>query len=151
MKTEDLKPAAFDINSIDSLDESQMEVIHKGRPTGWFWTIAGPGHERTIAQSNRILNESMVASRAMEQARANGKKWKPVSETVEELREKNVKFICERVLGWSEVNLDGKPYPFSVENLAKLVRDPRKVELVIQVLDFINDEKSFTRTSATAS
>jgi hypothetical protein len=44
--------------------------------------------------------------------------------------------------------MDGKDYPFSVENARALLLDRRKGQLLIQALEFLGDEQSFGKRSA---
>lgn len=141
--------AAFDLSEMDTSDEAIMEVLNKGRPTGWLWTFAGPGHPRAIAQAKRLGQENLNEARRRSQTIANGKKWTEPVESVDELRARNANFVAERVLGWSEVMLNGKPFPYSHQAAVELLMDPRKAELMVQALEFLGDEKSFTRSSAT--
>jgi len=144
-----MSPATFDISELDSAEEAVMEVMSNGLPTEWKWTFAGPGHPNAAAQSNRIARESLAKARAKEQAQTNGKKWKGGPEqSPDELREDNVSFVLERLLGWSEITMNGEPYPFSQENARKLLMDRRKGALLQQSLEFIFDDNSFTQRSA---
>jgi hypothetical protein len=141
--------ANFDLSELDSADEAEMEVMANGQPTGWLWKFAGPGHPQAIAQSNRISREQLAKQRAKEQTLANGKKWKSESQSPDEVRDSNVSFVIERLLGWSDITMGGEPYPFNQENARKLLVDRRKGALLQQALEFVFDDNSFTRRSAT--
>ncbi|MCE7028478.1 hypothetical protein [Jiella avicenniae] len=138
----------FDLDQIDAADEAEMRVIANGNPTEWIWRFAGPGHDRTIAQTNRLSRERLHRDREQEQARVNGKKWKAPDESVDEIRERNVKFVTDRLLGWSPVKMGGEDYPFTPENAKKLLLDRRKSALLVQALEFLGEDQSFTKTSA---
>jgi hypothetical protein len=139
---------SFDLSSFDAVDEAEMEVYANGQPTGWKFRIAGPGHPKTIEQSNKLAKERLRREKEQEQARINGKRWKAPDESVDEVLERNVNLVVDRLLGWSPVTMDGKDYPFSVENARALLLDRRKGQLLIQALEFLGDEQSFGKRSA---
>jgi len=153
---------SFDISEIDSGDTAEMRVIASGKPTNWIWVFAGPGHDRTIAQSNRLSLEALHDQQAKEQAQVNRKKWHPRDESIDERIAANVKLITERLLDWylvddkgeqldEQIKLSGTSYPFSEENARKLLIDPRKWALLQQSLEFLGDNDSFMQRSAANS
>lgn len=141
------KSSEFDLSDLDSMDESSMTVTSNGKLTDWVWKFAGPGHPQTIAQTERLSRERLHREAQQEQARVNGRKWKAPEESIDELRERNARFITDRLLGWSAVKLQGAPYPFTPENAKKLLLDPRKSSLLIQALEFLGDDQAFTQRS----
>lgn len=140
--------SGFDLDQLDAADEATMTVVANGALTDWSWTFSGPGHPKTVEQSNRLSRERLHEERQKEQARANGRKWKAPEETVDEVRARNVGFVVERLIGWSPVKMGGKDYPFTSENARALLLDPRKGGLLIQALEFLGEEASFTPRSA---
>lgn len=149
--TADTALPAFDIESLDAIDQADMVVLSDGRPTSWIWTFAGPGHPKTVALANKVSRERLRKEQEQEQARVNGRKWKGDEETPDQLKERNADFIVERLLGWSPVKFGGEPYPFTTENARKLLLDPRKGALAMQALEFLADQRSFTKRSSTDS
>jgi len=145
-------PAIFDISAFDTQDVSEMTVMDpvSGKPTTWKISFAGPGHEVTIAQSNEIARKSLADAKMKEQARVNGKKWKGEDKTPEEARQENADYFTARMLAWTPVKINGADYPFSRENAAKLLLDPRKGGLYNQILEFLRDDDAFMKRSATA-
>lgn len=137
----------FDIDAINSEMEAEMYVMAGGQVTDWAWRFAGPAHERAVAQNNRVSREQLTKRRLQEQAQVNNKKWKAPEQTPDELLQDNVNFVCERLLGWSEVKMAGEPYPFSEENARKLLSDRRKGALLQQAIEFILDDNSFMQRS----
>ena len=144
-------PAAFDLSDLDASDEAVMQVEANGKPTGWYWTFAGPGHPKSIEQGNRIAKERLRKEAAQEQAVVNGKKWKADENTVDEALARNVRIVTDRLLGWSPIQVGGRDYPFTIENANALLMDRRKGQLLLQALDFLGDESSFTQRSAKTS
>src|SRR5690554_662126 len=145
MTKEQVAAGSFDLSAVDAADESVMQVVVNGEPVDWHWRFAGPGHPKTIEQSNKLAKERLRREKEQEQARINGKRWKAPDETVDEVLERNVNLVVDRLLGWSPVTMDGKDYPFSVENARALLLDRRKGQLLIQALEFLGDEQSFGR------
>ena len=145
---EENKPIEIDIADIDAADESDMAGVVNGKLTTWVWTFAGPGHPKGIAQSNRLARDRLHEDKEKEQARVNGKKWKADEETPDEMRKKNVNYVVERLLRWTPIKLNGEVLTFSPENAMKLLLDPRKISLLIQALEFLNEDKSFIKRVA---
>jgi hypothetical protein len=147
MKTVDA--AEFSDSDFNAADEADMAIVVNGKITTWIWTFAGPGHPKTVDQSNRIARERLHRDRQQEQARVNGKKWVAPEETVDETRARNVQQIVERLIRWSPVKINGEDYPFTPENATKLLSDHAKVGLYIQSLEFLAADNSFTPRSET--
>lgn len=142
---------SFDLDEFASVDEAELIIRRPdGTPTPWVWIIAGPAHSKTLALEKRLGEEELARTRAQEQARVNGKKWKGESETVEEVKRKNFSIIAERVLGWrpAEIMMDGEPLPCTKENIIKVLSDhSRGGTLVRQLNEFFNEEKAFSKRS----
>lgn len=142
---------SFDIDQLDAADEATMTVVANGALTTWVWTFAGPGHSKTVEQANRMSREALHEKRQKEQAQANGRKWKAPEESVDEVRAKNVNFVVERLIGWTGAKRGGEDFAFSTEAARALLLDPRKGALLVQALEFLGEESSFTQRSVTAS
>ena len=142
-------PAAFNLDDLAAIDQSELNIKSRdGRPTGWIWTIAGPGHPQTVALSDRLTREGFARSRTQEMARVNGKKWKGDDETADDLVRRTAEALAGRVLDWSPVSFHGKDYPCSKENIVTILLDPARGDtLVTQLAEFIADEKSFMKRS----
>lgn len=139
----------FDISTLEAVDTADMVVFSNGQPTSWVWTFAGPGHPKAVELSNRLSKERLAKEAEQEQARVNGRKWKADVETPEETAERNANYIVNRLLGWTDVKFAGQPYPFTPDNARKLLLDPKMGMLVIQALEFLTEQKSFTKRSVT--
>jgi hypothetical protein len=139
--------ASFDLSDLDSADEAVMEVLANGKPTGWTWTFAGPGHPKTIELSNRFARDRLRREKEQEQAQVNGKKWKAPDESPDEVLDRNVSLVAARLLGWSPIQMNGADYPFTQENAKALLMDRRKGQLLVQALEFLGDEMVFTKRS----
>lgn len=140
--------APIDLDDIDTLDEATMNVVLGGQPSGWLWTFAGPGHPKAIEQANRLARERLRRDGAIERARNNGKPWKEEIETPDQIRAKNIAFVVERLLGFTPAKINGELVEFAPEAAAKILGDPRKGTVIQQVIEFLADEKSFSRRSA---
>lgn len=140
--------AELSMDELSAADTADMTVEVNGKTTSWVWTFAGPGHPKTIEQSNRLSRERLQRDRQIEQQQLNGKKVKLPDESVDEVRERNVMQIVERLVGWSPVKIDGQDYPFTPERAKALLIDPRRVGLLTQSLEFLSDLGSFTKRSA---
>ena len=143
--------APLNLDPFKSVDKAEMKVLSAaGEPTGWVWTIAGPGHPNTIALEDEILDKSLEEGRAKEAARVNGKKYKPPHKTSEDIRRENAEAAASRVLGWKPdtVTLSGETLKFSKESVVKALRDPDYGgELTRQLTEFFKSEDSFSGRS----
>lgn len=144
-------PDTLDL-SLDSLADASiatMNLVVGGRPSGWLWQFAGPGHEKHTAQQNRLSRERLHRERLIEQARVNGKKWVSIEQTPEEVRADNIAYVIERLVGWSAIRIDGEEFPFSEENAKAILSDPKRLNVLTQALEFLSADSSFTQRSAT--
>jgi hypothetical protein len=148
MKTADAAAVEFNDADFNAADEADMAVVMNGTVTTWVWTFAGPGHPKTVEIENRAAREQLRNQHQVEQQRLNGKKVKLPEQTVDEIREKNVDWIVDRLLRWSPVRINGDDYPFSAENARALLSDRKKVALFAQALEFLTADDSFTQRSA---
>lgn len=149
MENQTALPGDIDIADLDAADEAEMAVAVNGTVTTWVWRFAGPGHPKSVEQSNRLGRQRLFEDRERDQARVNGRKYKAREETPDEVRGRNVAVVVDRLLGWSPARLNGETLTFSPEAATKLLADPRKVALLNQALEFLGDEKAFTKRSAT--
>lgn len=141
----------FDLDDLAAIDQAELEIkTRDGRPTGWKWFIAGPGHPQAVELGNRIGRENMARAKAQEMARVNGKKWKGDDETSEEAMRRTAENLAGRLLGWSPIKMHGEDYPFSHANAVALFLDRARGDtLVTQLTEFISDEKAFMKRSGT--
>lgn len=142
-------PAAFDLDNLAAIDQAELNIKSRdGTPTGWIWTIAGPGHPQTIALNDRLTKEGFSRAKAQEMARVNGKKWKGDDDTADQVVRRTAESMAGRILGWSPVTFHGKDYPFTTENAVAIFLDPTRGDtLFAQLAEFIGDEKSFMKRS----
>ncbi len=138
----------FDLADLDTADTAEWNVTHDGKEIGWVWIFAGPGHQATIDLGNRLAKKNLAVRKAQEQAQVNGKKWKPDDEDPEQIRKENASLITSRLLGWTEINLGGKPFPYTPENALSILLDRKKSFLMAGALEFLADDKSFMTRSA---
>jgi hypothetical protein len=134
-------------------DQTEIEIMWPGgtEGTGWFLTIAGPGHEKSRALADAIGKRILRREAQIEAASFNGRKYKPPEVDIEERRRENVANVCARILGWRGLTDDaGAEIKFSEEQALKIFLDPAFGWAYNQVSDYLNDERSFTRRSATA-
>jgi hypothetical protein len=142
-------PAAFDLDDLAAIDQAELNIKRRdGAPTGWIWTIAGPGHPQTIALTEKLTKEGFARSKAQEMARVNGKKWKGDDDSADDIVKRTADALAGRVLGWTPVTFHGKDYPCTKENVVAILLDPARGDtLVTQLAEFIADERSFMKRS----
>lgn len=142
----------FDLAEFDPIDEAQMVVKNpkSGQPTTppWVWTFYGPSHPKTIELINEVSREAMRDERLKEEARVNGRKWKGDERSVNEVRERNLRRIVGRVKSWTPVLIEGETLTYSPEATLKLLLDYRRSWLFKQISDFLGDDETFMKPSA---
>lgn len=139
---------SFSLDAFEASDTGKMQVLDAaGNPTGWFWEFAGPGHPKTEALNNRLARERLHKSAQIEQTQVNGRKWKAEEEIPDAVRAKNIADLVARIVGWSEVIIGDKPFPFSPENATEFLSHPKRVGVLTQAMEFVASEKSFTPRS----
>lgn len=146
-----VKVASFDsFAAFASADTADMTVVVNGRPTEWQWIFAGPGHDKTLAQTERLSKERLHEGKAIKQAQINGKKYTVAEETPAEKRKENIDYVVERLVGWTPVVIGGEDYAFSEANARALLSDPKNPDLLTQALEFLFADSSFMKRSATS-
>lgn len=131
-------------------DTADLEILKPGRTegTGWFITIAGPGHPQTIALNDDERKRGVRRAQQIESAQINGRKWKGEDEDADEVRRRNVERVVRRIVSWTPVDIGAGPVEFAPDTATALFLNPRMDWVVVQILEFISDERSFTPRSA---
>lgn len=139
------KIAQISLEQIDAAETATLRILIGGMDSEWDWTFAGPGHPKTLELNQRLFREGQQRDRAAMRNRGG-----IVEESLEEARRRNITPIAARVIGWSDVEVGGKPLPFSEAAALDILLDPKKVEILRQVQDFLTAEDSFRQRSAKA-
>jgi len=140
---------AFDIDELRSSDTAELNMVKPsdGTLSGWVWTLAGPGHPATIEQANQAARQSLRIAKKKEEAAVSRKKWIEPDRTPDEVREENARAFAARVLGWTPATIKGEIYPFSTENVVKLLLDPNCGRVYVQLLEYFGADDSFMARS----
>lgn len=147
-KTTSAKKAAFDITKLASLPEADMEIMDAdGHGTGWIWTFAGPGHPITVEADRRQGQRFLDREAEKERAQTNGRKWKGDAPKIDERRASGIEYVVSRLLRWSDIEMNGKSFPFNKENAMQICSDPNYNLVYEQANAFLLAEKSFTKRS----
>lgn len=152
MKTQEPAAVAVDLSAFQPADVGVLMVLQpgSGQPTGWAITFAGPSHDKTLAWANTNAREELRRQAQLEAQIRNGRKIKPEETDVEQVRRENVARVVARIVDWTPVRLDpaGSAVSFTDQAATELFLDPRFGWVYLQALEFLNDERSFTRASA---
>lgn len=120
--------------------------------TGWHIDVLSSASPKAVAYSRAQSERSLRRQALVEAQQQNGRKAKPDDRTVDDVRQENIAFAVSRVCGWGPVTIpelgDGE-LPFSDENAARLFALPAYGWVYVQLLEFMADERNFTRPSAT--
>lgn len=129
----------------DPADESELVIVNPttGEPTTWVWKIAGPGHAKTQELRRKSEREALQERRLLEQAQANGKKWKAPERTPEDEFRRFTEAIAQRVLHFTPAEIAGQRYDYSPEACRTLLADPRRAWLRKQLTDYLLADESF--------
>ena len=114
---------------------SKMEVVHPatGVPTGVTITIAGVDSKTYQEAQHRIANKRM--------RRMNSRGSMKFALTSEEVELESIELLARCTLGWEEVDWEGDPLKFSLENAKMLYTE--LLWLREQVVAFMEDRANF--------
>lgn len=138
------------LSAMRAVDQSDLEILANGEPTGWVITLAGPGHPKTVALHDDVGRRVLHREAQKEQAQVNGRKYKAVETDIGARRRENVADVVARIIDWKGLNDDGAEIKFSADEAVKILLDPALGWAFQQVRDYLDDERSFMRRSATA-
>lgn len=146
----------LDLSAAVPVDVDVLEIKYPGseKATGWKIELAGPGHAKTVAASRDIARDALKKSKAIEQANANGRKYKADEETPDDLARKNVTLIVQRIIGWSPdplfKQISETPIAFSQAAALDMLLRPDMGWVLSQIADFLRSDAAFTQASATS-
>ena len=145
--------ALFDLSALRAVDSIDVEIKHPATldPTGWIWTLAGPGHPQTLDFAERAQRKRLHEDRMKEQSRVNGKKWRGDEKDPDEIRQENIAGIAARVTNFTPVALDGAEITYSQEAATRLLLDPTFGWLLGQIVDALTADDGFFQKSGGAS
>lgn len=143
---------AIDLSAILPADTSVLEILKPGgtEGTGWLITFAGPGHAKTVAWTTEQSRRNLRKEAQREAQRENGRKIKPDERDPDDVRRENIGWVVARIVDWTPVKLGGAPIAFSEAAAMDLLMKPEMGWAYVQMVDFLADERSFTRRSETA-
>ncbi len=140
--------SGFSLDDFKLLNEGTLDLKNvRGEPSGWVWTFAGPGHPKTVAADERAAKHALHVINEQEKIRVNGKRYKGSDDTLDDVRDRNIGYMIERLLGWSDgMTVDGQPFVCTPENARSILLNPG-LGVYEQVNGYLTDEKSFTPRS----
>lgn len=139
----------MDMQDLRSVDQTEIELMRDGEPTGWFVTIAGPGHPKAMALADALGKRALRREAQIEAANVNGRKYKPPEVDIEERRRENVANVVARIVDWRGLTDNGAELRFSEETGVKVLGDPALGWAYGQIVDYLADERSFTKRAST--
>lgn len=132
-----------------------LEIRHKDTHelTGWKITLAGPSHPKTLEVRDRQTDRYLQREQEKEKAIVNRRKYKGGGPDVHAVRLQHAEDTAARILDWVPVDLDdGRGViHFSEAAAIEMLLDPDLIWVANQIQDYFDDEKSFTKASATTS
>ena len=135
-----------DLMHLEASDTAALEVLHPvtsdpiigtdNKP--WTIDFAGPAHPKAIEQKNSVIRKALKETRKGK----NADDKEPDDVTAE-----GVKFLVDRILGWTPIQFGGKPLEFSPKAATDLLSNPKFEWLYRQCNKFLADEASFIKRS----
>jgi hypothetical protein len=149
-KGNDMKDDAIDIGGMIPQDESVREIMKPGglEGTGWMITLAGPAHAKTQAWTLENSRKALRRQQQIEAAQVNGRKFKPEDRDVADARRENVEWVVSRIVDWTPVKIGPETFPFSDAKAVELLSRPTMGWAFSQIVEWIGDERVFTKGSA---
>lgn len=143
---------AIDIGGFIPQDETVKEIMKPGgiEGTGWMITLAGPAHPKAIAWTDEMSRRNLRKQQQIESQQANGRKVKPDDRDVDDVRRENVGFAVSRITTWTPVKIGAETFVFSDTVAIDLLCRPSMGWAFMQIMEWIGDERSFTKDSAKA-
>lgn len=146
---------AVDLTAFMPADTATLDVIAPDgvTSTGWRIEFAGPSHPKTVESNNEVLRRQLRRQSQLEAQQANNRKVKVEEKDPEEMRRENVRWVVARMLGWTPVlirSIQPEPIGFSPEVAMSLFVRPEMGWAFSQIVDFLGNERSFTRASGGA-
>jgi hypothetical protein len=154
MDTQNTGGIAVDLTAFIPQDVAVLNVLRAGgiEETGWKITFAGPSHPQTLAWSEASARKNLRRQAQIEQAQVNGKKFKAEEREPDDVRRENIAYVVARIVDWSPVRLGpGEPILFSPAAATELLLRPELGFVYTQALEFLGEERSFTKGSAKPS
>ena len=145
-------PKGVSLAALKAVDQTEIEILWPGgtEGTGWFVTLAGPGHPKSIAISEAAGKKSLRRQAQIEAATINGRKYKPAEVEVEEQRRENVENVVGRIVDWRGLTGDnGEAVHFTEDAAVAMFMDQSLGWAFWQIVEAFGDERSFTKRSAT--
>ena len=145
---------AIDLSFVMPLDAITREILAPdGTPTGWKMMLAGPSHPAAVEWSNEQARKRLRDEQQQRAAQANGRKVKIDNRDLEDVRRESVGWVISRILDWAPAirlpMFPGEEFAFSKANAERVFLDPNMAFALNQIVDWLNDERSFTKSSAT--
>lgn len=136
----------------DTIDY-QVKYPGTDKPTGWVITLAAAHHEKAQRYARQKAEREIRKAQAIEQSQYNFKKVKVEERSLEDTRRENVMFVVSRIIGWNPVSFPGinggNAIEFSDDAALDLLLNPKLGFVFSQLVDVINDDRSFMPRSVT--
>lgn len=138
-------------------DTGMLHTVFPGtnKRTGWNIVIAGPGHPKSIALSNEKERERLQKAQQIERAQVNGRKWKgDEDKQPQDSRREFISDLVGRIVSWTPVNFGDGAVEFAEGDVSApkraidLLVQPKMGPYVGQIVDYLLDERSFMKGSA---
>ncbi|ODT22218.1 MAG: hypothetical protein ABS35_15310 [Kaistia sp. SCN 65-12] len=144
-----------DLSGIVPVDSISYEILKPGSTegTGWFIELADASHEQAVAWSNEQTRKGLRRQSQLEALQLNGRKIKPEDKDPVEQKRDNIGWVVSRIIGWNPVKLSfisPDPIQYSEKAAFDVLSHPKMGFALIQLVEVISDDRSFTKASATS-
>ena len=143
-------PAVVDLTADIPLMRAELAIMKPGTatPTGWVWTMCGPAHPKRLAYQEAQSRERIHKAAMIEQAQANGRKYKPEEKKTAEANLDGVRWMVSNIETWTPVKIGDETIAFSDDAATKLLMRPEMGWAFFQAVEFVQAERSFMPPSA---
>lgn len=133
---EEAQRKTMDLATFTQHETAEYELeTPAGEATGVRFLLAGPNHPARKARDRKVL------ARGLREFNRAGKR--KLDEDPDEIVAQHTDFLVTCVLGWSALEIDGKPVAYSGEAARELFEDPRFEWVRGQVTGALNDLTRF--------
>ncbi len=138
-----MNPNAFDLDAYEDTTTADVTIKDPatGAPSSAVITLAGPEHP----SRKKIDFDRQRRMRAVLQKTGKLQLQDPEEDEADE-----VDMLVACTLGWSGMNIGGKPLEFSTQASRDLYSDPKRRWLRAQVVTALGEREAFIKRSATA-
>jgi hypothetical protein len=133
----------MDLSRIVEQDSADYELLHptERTPLGVIFILAGPEHEK---------RKAIVINFARDLRKRIGRTGKFMLEDPAGDEDRETDYLVAATLGWKDLEVEGKPLPYSPDAARTLYSTPRFAWIRRQIKQALEDQENFIASSSAA-